>query len=250
LVRWSQPRLPRTGAPKLTWPSSPARPLMGAIDFPRRPTPAAGHRDHAKGTDGSPMLAKMASHWRTFQRLAEDLVFSEATKLIRQLQRSPAVQRGIKIGLDVIVGAVADPPAEITAGRPVTRTSVPTAHRARKLVYSPDLDGRADPGEVVWTWVTYEEDPTRGKDRPVLVVGRDHATLLGLMLSSQERHAADRSWLSIGSGSWDGEGRASWVRLDRVLDVPEESIRREGAILDRPIFDVVAARLRRDYSWS
>jgi PemK-like, MazF-like toxin of type II toxin-antitoxin system len=196
------------------------------------------------------MLAKMASQWRTFQRLAEDLVFSEAPKLIRQLQRSPAVQRGIKIGLDVIAGTVADPPAEITAGRPVTRTSVPTAHRARKVVYSPDLDGRADPGEVVWTWVAYEEDPTRGKDRPVLVVGRDHATLLGLMLSSQERHAADRSWVSIGSGSWDGEGRASWVRLDRVLDVPEESIRREGAILDRHIFDVVAARLRRDYSWS
>jgi hypothetical protein len=197
-----------------------------------------------------PMLAKMATQWRTFQRLAENLVFGEAPKLVRQLQRSPALQRGIKIGLDMIVGAVADSPAEITAGRPVTRKSVPTAHRARKLVYRPDLDGRADPGEVVWTWVTFEEDPTRGKDRPVLVVGRDHATLLGLMVSSQERHAADRAWVGIGSGSWDGEGRPSWVRLDRVLDVPEESIRREGAILERAIFDTVAARLRRDYSWS
>lgn len=192
----------------------------------------------------------MASGWRTFQRLAENLVFGEAPKLIRQLQQSPTVQRSIKIGLDVLAGTVMDSPAEITAGRPVTKNSAPTAHRARKLVYSPDLDGRADPGEVVWTWVTYEEDPTRGKDRPVLVVGRDHATLLGLMLSSQERHAADRSWVSIGSGSWDGEGRPSWVRLDRVLDVPEEGIRREGAILERTIFDVVAARLRRDYSWS
>ncbi|MDT5229830.1 MAG: hypothetical protein QOE48_1481 [Mycobacterium sp.] len=193
--------------------------------------------------------AKMASQWRTLQRLAENLVFSEAPKLIRQLQQSPTLQRGIKIGLDVLAGT-AEAPAEITTGRPVTHTSVPTAHRARRLVYSPDLDGRADPGEVVWTWVTYEEDPTRGKDRPVLVVGRDHATLLGLMMSSQERHAADRDWVEIGSGSWDYEGRASWVRLDRVLDVPEESIRREGAILERTVFDVVAARLRRDYSWS
>jgi PemK-like, MazF-like toxin of type II toxin-antitoxin system len=192
----------------------------------------------------------MASQWRTLQRLAEHLVFGEAPKLIRQLQHSPAVQRGIKIGIDAIIGAAAEPPAEITTGRPVTHTSAPTAHRARKLVYSPDLDGRADPGEVVWTWVTYEEDPTRGKDRPVLVVGRDHATLLGLMMSSQERHAADRDWVEIGSGSWDYDGRPSWVRLDRVLDVPEESIRREGAILDRTVFDVVAARLRRDYSWS
>jgi hypothetical protein len=194
--------------------------------------------------------AKMASQWRTLQRLAEHLVFSEAPKLIRQLQHSPTVQRGIKIGIDAIIGAVAEPPAEITTGRPVTCNSAPTAHRARKLVYSPNLDGRADPGEVVWTWVTYEEDPTRGKDRPVLVVGRDHATLLGLMLSSQERHAADWDWVEIGRGSWDYDGRPSWVRLDRVLDVPEESIRREGAILVRNVFEIVAARLRRDYSWS
>jgi PemK-like, MazF-like toxin of type II toxin-antitoxin system len=192
----------------------------------------------------------MASGWRTFQRLAENVVFGEAPKLIRQLQQSPTFRRSIKLGLEVLAGTATESPAEVTTGRPVTKNSAPTAHRARKIVYSPDLDGQADPGEVVWTWVTYEEDPTRGKDRPVLVVGRDHATLLGLMMSSQERHAADRSWVSIGSGSWDGEGRPSWVRLDRVLDVPEESIRREGAIVERSIFDRVAARLRRDYSWS
>jgi hypothetical protein len=40
------------------------------------------------------------------------------------------------------------------------------------------------------------------------------------------------------------------VRLDRVLDVPESGIRREGAILDRARFDQVATRLRSDYSWS
>jgi hypothetical protein len=34
-----------------------------------------------------------------------------------------------------------------------------------------------------------------------------------------------------------------------VLDVPEESIRREGAIMDRLTFEVVAARLRAEYSW-
>jgi PemK-like, MazF-like toxin of type II toxin-antitoxin system len=198
----------------------------------------------------------MASQWKTLQRFQknlENLVYraaGEAPELIRQLQQSPTVQRGIKIALDVIAGSTSEPPAEITTGRPVTRDSVPTAYRARKLVYSPDLDGRADPGEIVWTWVTYENDPTRGKDRPVLVVGRDHTTLLGLMLSSQERHTADRDWVGIGSGSWDTEGRPTWVRLDRVLDVPEEGIRREGAILERAVFDVVAARLRRDYSWS
>jgi PemK-like, MazF-like toxin of type II toxin-antitoxin system len=98
----------------------------------------------------------------------------------------------------------------------------------------------------------HEEDPSQGKDRPVLVVGRDRSVLLGLMLSSRHRDALDdhdKDWVGIGSGEWDYEGRESWVRLDRVLDVPEEGIRREGAILDRTLFDVVAARLRAEYSW-
>jgi hypothetical protein len=196
----------------------------------------------------------MASQWRTFQRIAENLVFNGAPKVIRQLQRPENlprnIQQGIKMGLDALAGTTAAPTTAISAGRPVTNNSVPTAHRARKLVYAPDLDGRADPGEVVWTWVVYEDDPSRGKDRPVLVVGRDRRTLLGLMLSSQERDQNERDWVGIGSGPWDYESRPSWVRLDRVLDVPEEGIRREGAILERETFEIIAARLRRDYSWS
>ncbi|MDT5335481.1 MAG: hypothetical protein QOD90_986 [Mycobacterium sp.] len=204
------------------------------------------------------MLDPMASQWKTFQRLAGNLVFNEAPKLIRQLQKPEnvprTIQQGIKMGIEagitVLAGAsIASQPA-ITAGRPVTKKSVPTGHRARRVLYAPDLDGQADPGEIVWTWVVYEEDPSRGKDRPVLVVGRDGNILLGLMLSSQERHVADREWVGIGSGSWDYEGRASWVRLDRILDVPEEGIRREGAILERETFEIVAARLRTEYSWS
>ena len=127
-------------------------------------------------------------------------MFNEAPKLIRQLPKADGLQRGIqqglKIGLDVGLSALAAAAGEtqpaITAGRPVTEHSVPTAHRARRVVYAPDLDGRADPGEIVWTWVVYEDDPTRGKDRPVLVVGRDQRTLLGLMLSSQDHHHDDR----------------------------------------------------------
>ena len=203
------------------------------------------------------MLGDMASPWKTLQRrlgrAAENLVFNEGPRFIRQLQSSPNLQRGIsqgiRIGLDVITRSP-EGAKEITSGRPVTKNSVPTAYRARKVVYSPDLDGRADPGEVVWTWVVYEDDPAMGKDRPVLVVGRDRSTLLGLILSSGEHHAGDRNWVGIGAGSWDYEGRASWVRVDRVLDVPEEGIRREGAILEQAVFEKVAARLRAEYSWS
>ncbi|MBV9088848.1 MAG: type II toxin-antitoxin system PemK/MazF family toxin [Mycobacteriaceae bacterium] len=198
----------------------------------------------------------MASQWKTLQRrlgrVAENLVFNEGPKLIRQLQNSPTVQRGIqqgiRIGLEALAGTQEQAPA-LAAGRPVTNRSAPTAQRARKVVYSPDLDGRADPGEIVWTWVAYGDDPSRGKDRPVLVVGRDRRTLLGLMLSSTDRHG-DPHWVGIGTGSWDYEGSASWVRLDRVLDVPEEGIRREGAILTRETFEKVASRLRSDFFWS
>jgi hypothetical protein len=200
------------------------------------------------------MAPARKSQWQTWQRFAENLVFHQAPKFIRQLQNSPSLQRGIsqgiKIGMDIIAGSAAPSPATSTAGRPVTSRSVPTAQRARKLAYAPDLDGRANPGEIVWTWVVDGDDPTLGEDRPVLVVGRDRHTLLGLMLSRRQRHAADPDWVGIGSASWVDGGEANWVRLDRVLEVPEESIRREGAILKPESFDVVAARLRADYSWS
>ena len=126
----------------------------------------------------------------------------------------------------------------------------PTAEVARTIVYAPDLDGAADPGEIVWTWVPYEDDPDQGKDRPVLVVGRDNASLLGLMLSSKTHRSDDESWMDLGAGTWDAEQRESFIRLDRVLVVDEHGIRREGAILDRDRFDEVAARLRAEYRWS
>ncbi|WJK39556.1 type II toxin-antitoxin system PemK/MazF family toxin [Solwaraspora sp. WMMA2056] len=118
----------------------------------------------------------------------------------------------------------------------------------RELSYAPELDGHADPGEIVWTWVPYEDDPRQGKDRPVLVVGRTSRTLFGLMLSSQSDRDGQRHWLAL--GAWGKDGRPSWIRLDRVLTMREDSIRREGAILDRARFDRVCHALRGGYGWS
>jgi hypothetical protein len=119
------------------------------------------------------------------------------------------------------------------------------------LTYAPNPDGRPDPGEIVWTWVPYEDDPTQGKDRPVLVVGRDGDRLVGLMLTSKDhdrdaRQEADagRFWLDLGTGPWDGRGRPSEVRLNRVLDVDPAAVRREGAVLDEARFDAVLAAAR------
>lgn len=133
-------------------------------------------------------------------------------------------------------------------GNPPVRIA-PTRDRARTIAYAPDPDGAADPGEVVWAWVPYEENDGRGKDRPLLVVGRSRRRLLGLMLSSQPDHAGDRTWVSVGSGAWDRQGRESFVRLDRVLELADRSIRREGAVLDRARFDRVAKELRSRFGW-
>ncbi|MFB0834327.1 type II toxin-antitoxin system PemK/MazF family toxin [Arthrobacter halodurans] len=113
--------------------------------------------------------------------------------------------------------------------------------------YHPRPDGEPDPGEVVWAWVPYEEDHGRGKDRPVLLVGHDGGYLLGLMLTSKDRNngsGGDSGYVDIGSGAWDSKGRPSEVRVDRVVRLLPEGIRREGAVLARDRFEQVAARLR------
>lgn len=140
--------------------------------------------------------------------------------------------------------ATAPAPTQLARRRQVS------ALQRRRLEYAPQLDGQADPGEVVWTWVNYEDDPRQGKDRPVLVIGRASRTLFGLMLSSQSERDGQRHWLALGPGAWDRDERPSWVRLDRVLTMREDGIRREGAVLDRARFDKVAGALRSGYGWS
>jgi hypothetical protein len=120
-----------------------------------------------------------------------------------------------------------------------------------EISYTPAHDGDPDPGEIVWTWVPFEEDHSRGKDRPVLVIGRDGSWLLALMLTSQDhdRDAAQeashgRRWVDVGTGSWDRQGRPSEVRIDRIVRVAPALVRREGAVLSRERFAEVAAEVR------
>lgn len=108
--------------------------------------------------------------------------------------------------------------------------------------YSPSMDGDADPGEIVWTWVPFEEDHSQGKDRPVLLVGRDGEYLLALMMTSKDhnnREHADPNYLDIGSGPWDPQGRASEVKLNRVIRVRPDAMRREGAIMPEDTFRLI-----------
>jgi len=111
--------------------------------------------------------------------------------------------------------------------------------------YSPRADGDADPGEVVWTWVAYEDDPSMGKDRPVAVIGRFGVQLAAVALTSKE-HGPVGSRVLVGAGPWDPQGRPSYAKIDRLLVVDPAHVRREGSALDRRRFDalVVAVRAR------
>lgn len=121
--------------------------------------------------------------------------------------------------------------------------------------YTPASDGAPDPGEVVWAWVPYEDDPSRGKDRPVLILAEHDGGLLGLQLTSKD-HDKDaeqearwgRYWVDVGSGGWDRRRRESEARVDRVLWLPLGAVRREGAALDRDRFAEAVAAVRRHRS--
>ncbi|MHB1474984.1 MAG: type II toxin-antitoxin system PemK/MazF family toxin [Dermatophilaceae bacterium] len=141
----------------------------------------------------------------------------------------------------------------------------PSPERARDTAYPGDFRGTpeisyepnpgngkvADPGEIVWTWVPFEEDHSQGKDRPVLVIGRDGPWLLALQLTSKDHDRdavqearAGRHWTDIGTGPWDNHGRASEVRVDRIVRVDPSQVRRQGAVLDERRFKRVAAVVR------
>ena len=116
------------------------------------------------------------------------------------------------------------------------------------VTYAAEVDGLPDPGEVVWTWVPYEDDPQQGKDRPVIVLARDDADLLALQLTSKDHDRDEaqelswgRHWMDVGTGDWYRERRPSEVRLDRLLRLPEADVRREGAAMSREMFDAVLA---------
>lgn len=125
----------------------------------------------------------------------------------------------------------------------------PPGARDLRISYAPRTDGEPDAGEVVWTWVPYAENDGRGKDRPVLVIGRADADRVYAVRLTSRSHDGDRDFLSIGSGPWDSRGRPSWVDIDQLYTVHVDGMRREASALDPDTFVRVAAALHRRYGW-
>ena len=143
------------------------------------------------------------------------------------------------------------PSADAGRGRGTETVEIdPDRIRDLRVDYSPERDGAPDAGEIVWTWVPYEENDGRGKDRPVLVIGRESAERVYAVRLTSKAHDGDRDYLSIGSGAWDSQGRESWVDIEQLYSVHERGLRREAAVLDRARYDRVGAALTRRYGWS
>ena len=142
-----------------------------------------------------------------------------------------------------------------TSNRP--HTSIREASIADALAhasYQPIMDGDADPGEVVWTWVPYQEDASVGKDRPAVVIGAQGEGVYLLQLTSKDHTreaaqeaAAGRYWFDIGTGARDSKGRPSEVRLDRALWVKATDVRREGSILPEVTWRRIVDALEEHY---
>ena len=100
---------------------------------------------------------------------------------------------------------------------------------------------------MVWTYVSYEDDPSQGKDRPVAVSGWDGPVLGVVQLTSQDKDRND--YVPIGTGAWARERRPSFAKIDRILRVKPGDVRREGAVLDKGRFENLVGELRAMHGW-
>lgn len=124
--------------------------------------------------------------------------------------------------------------------------SAPVAPTDLAVEYAPRADGQPDPGEVVWTWVPFEDDPSQGKDRPVVVLGRIGTQLAAVALTSKDHGPPDER-VAVGTGAWDPQLRPSYAKIDRILTVDPHRVRREGSAFDRGQFDRLVQVVRRQH---
>ncbi|SDL87946.1 PemK-like, MazF-like toxin of type II toxin-antitoxin system [Corynebacterium mycetoides] len=181
------------------------------------------------------------------RRGGDDAIFFRPRKR-RRSRRAGAQPSALEEGLALLNERLGSTPRR-SRGRKKTSAArlivKPTTRVARSIYYAPDMDGQAEPGEVVW--VTVPSTPPQ--ERSMLIVGREHHDVLGLLISPDKEHATDEHWLGIGSGEWEASGEPCWVRTDKTLMVAETDVHRRGASVPRRRFERVANRLRDRFDW-
>ena len=71
----------------------------------------------------------------------------------------------------------------------------------------------------------------------MVIIGRTGDDLAGVQLTSKNKGRGDQ--IAVGAGAWDPKGRPSYAKVDRLLTIDPDDVRREGAVLDRARFDDV-----------
>ena len=145
---------------------------------------------------------------------------------------------------------VAPPTERGRAGTTATTEISPPGSDGLRITYAPDMDLDPDAGEIVWTWVPYVENDGRGKDRPVLIIGRQDAERVYAVRLTSKDHDGDRDFLFVGPGPWDARGRPSWIDIEQLYSVHSDGMRREASALDLDRFTRVADALHRRYGWA
>ncbi|TFB97826.1 type II toxin-antitoxin system PemK/MazF family toxin [Cryobacterium adonitolivorans] len=137
----------------------------------------------------------------------------------------------------------------VQSGPDATVELDPSTVRRAGWGYAPKTDGALDPGEVVWTWVPFEERDGRGKDRPVVIVATlPGGNMLAVQLTSTD-HSGNDDYLPLGVGPWDPARRPSWAGLARVFQVRQGGVRREGTVVDAARYGLIERALRARYGW-
>ncbi len=181
-------------------------------------------------------------------------VLSRVWDLLRPRQASAGSRRTRASDLRANAGA---PYAGRTGAAPTTgaagtasvvEADLPPA-RGLRLGYEPRPDELPDPGEIVWAWVPYAEDASRGKDRPLLVLARANGDRSWAMKLTSKPHDGERDHLPLGAGDWDPQGRPSWLDVDQIYLVSSHGVRRGAGALGRPAYDRVARALSQRYGW-
>jgi hypothetical protein len=130
---------------------------------------------------------------------------------------------------------VSDTPSPGKAGQDATIELAPSAVRRATWGYAPESDGALDRGEIVWTWVPYEERDGRGKDRPVVIMATlTDGRMLAVQLTSKD-HTDDDDYVPLG--------------IDRVFQVRQGGVRREGTVVDAARYTLIERALRTRHNW-
>jgi hypothetical protein len=97
------------------------------------------------------------------------------------------------------------------------------------------------PGAVFWAWLDYEsvdQYGDSGKQRPVMVVSLNGPNLQALAFTTKDKTYRD-DVITLGRGSWDRQGRDSFVKLSTLHTFEQKKIARIAGQVDRQRFEMV-----------